>query len=171
VIVRTAPPVTLSTDVQRLVGGGAVVRDHSNLVPSETRLFTSAPKHNQTHTYQFLSFRDPFLTRNLFTHNSVLHQQPVKMAPTTRSSARKTAVTDARDIISWTSAVTGEKLYYERFHVFEEEGEVLFVQMRMNKHGELVSWTTEDEDGTTKICTNDHNMVTDGLQKMKTSEC
>jgi hypothetical protein len=93
------------------------------------------------------------------------------MAPTTRSSAKKTAVTDARDIISWTSAVTGEKLYYERFHAYEEEGEVLFVQMRMNEHGDLVPWTTEVEDGTTKIHTNDHNVVTDGLQKTKTSEC
>jgi hypothetical protein len=35
------------------------------------------------------------------------------------------------------------------------EGEALFVQMRMNKHGELVPWATEDEDGTTKI----HTMI------------
>lgn len=77
------------------------------------------------------------------------------MAPTTRSSAKKTAVTDAKDIISWTSAATGEELYYERFHAYEDEGEVLFVQMRMNEHGELVPWTTKDEDGTTKI----HTMI------------
>jgi hypothetical protein len=86
-----------------------------------------------------------------------------KMVPTTDSSAKKTAAIDARDIIWWSSAVTGEKLYYERFHVYEEEGEVLFVQMRMNEHGELDPWTTEDEDGTTKIHTDDHNMYADGL--------
>jgi hypothetical protein len=93
------------------------------------------------------------------------------MAPTTRSSAKKTAVADARDIISWTSAMTGEELYYERFHVYGDEGEVLFVQMRLNEHGELVPWTTEDEDGTTKIHTNVHNMDADGLQQTKLSQC
>jgi hypothetical protein len=42
--------------------------------------------------------------------------------------------------------MTGEELYYERFHVYEDKGEVLFVQMRLNEHGELVPWTPEDED-------------------------
>jgi hypothetical protein len=92
------------------------------------------------------------------------------MAPVTRASTKKTTLADTRNIVSWTSAATGEILYYERFHCYEDEGEVLFVQMRMNETGELVPWTTDDEDGTTKISGDDDDMVTDGVQKMKTPQ-
>jgi hypothetical protein len=40
--------------------------------------------------------------------------------------------------------------------------------MRMNETGELVPWTTDNEDGTTKIYGNGDDIVTDSVQKMKT---
>ena len=89
------------------------------------------------------------------------------MAPTTRSSTKKSAHKDERDIISWTSAVTGETLIYEKFHTYEDEGEVLYVQLRVTEDGVLVPWTKDTEDGTTKINANDDDKSTDGLQKTK----
>lgn len=85
------------------------------------------------------------------------------MAPTTRASTKKTAIAEAREIVSWASAVTGETLYYERFHVFENEGEVLFVQLRATDDGELVPWTIDSEDGTAKIRGDDADMVADEI--------
>ncbi|KAG9662819.1 hypothetical protein KCU64_g1708, partial [Aureobasidium melanogenum] len=74
------------------------------------------------------------------------------MPPTTRSSTKKATVVDTRDIVSWTSAVTGETVFYERFHEHdEEEEEVLFVQLRMNEQGELVRCTNDEEDGIKQI--------------------
>jgi hypothetical protein len=91
------------------------------------------------------------------------------MAPTTRSSAKKSAHTDERDMVSWTSDVSGGILYYERLYVLEEEeAEVTFVQLRMTDGGELVPYTKDNEDGTTKIHMDDDETVTDETQKMKT---
>jgi hypothetical protein len=114
-------------------------------------MFTSTPKHD--HRKQNISrlLEPPFQRRNSSYQNTATYQQPTEMAPTTRASTRKTALADSRDIVSWASAATGEILYYERFHCYEEEGEVLFVQMRMDEHGQLVPWTTDIEDGTTRI--------------------
>lgn len=53
--------------------------------------------------------------------------------------------------MSWTSAVTGEMVFYERFHEYDEEGEVLFVQLRMSEQGELVPWINDEEDGIEKL--------------------
>jgi len=89
------------------------------------------------------------------------------MAPATRASTKKTAIAEAREIVSWSSAVTGEILHYERFHVFEDEGQVLFVQLRVTDDGELVPWTIDSEDGTAKIFGNDNDMVADQKQKTK----
>jgi hypothetical protein len=98
------------------------------------------------------------------------------MAPTTRSSTKKSAQTierdiaahtDERDIISWTSHVSGEILYYERLYVLEEEAEVLFEQLRMTEKGELVPYTKDSEDGTTKIHMDNDETVTNEIQKMK----
>ena len=100
-------------------------------------------------------------------YHAETHQQPPNMAPTTRASIKKTAVAEAREIVSWTSAVTGEILYYERFHTFEEEGEVLFVQLRMTDDGELVPWTIDSEDGTVVIRGNDVDMLSEEIQKME----
>jgi hypothetical protein len=131
-------------------------------------MFTSTPKHD--HRKQNISrlLEPPFQRRNSSYQNTATYQQPTEMAPTTRASTRKTALADSRDIVSWASAATGEILYYERFHCYEEEGEVLFVQMRMCENGELVPWTTDDEDGTSKIYGNSDDMVTDSVQKTKT---
>jgi hypothetical protein len=52
------------------------------------------------------------------------------------------------------------------FHVYEDAGEVLFVQMRMSENGESVLWTTDNEGGTTK--TYDHGALW-GLQEICTS--
>ncbi|KAG9856050.1 hypothetical protein KCU98_g1232, partial [Aureobasidium melanogenum] len=68
------------------------------------------------------------------------------MPPTTRSSTKKATAVDTREIVSWTSTVTGEMVFYERFYEYDEEGEVLFVQLRMNEQGELVLWTKDEED-------------------------
>ncbi|KAK6000508.1 hypothetical protein QM012_003754 [Aureobasidium pullulans] len=73
------------------------------------------------------------------------------MPPTTRSLTEKATIADRRDIVSWTSTLTGEKVFYERFHEYDEEGEVLFVQLRVNDQGELVPWANDEEDGTEKI--------------------
>lgn len=98
------------------------------------------------------------------------------MAPTTRSSANKSAHTDGRniaahtverDIVSWTSDVSGKILYYERPYVVEEEAEVLFVQLRMTEKHELVPYTKDSEDGTTKIQIDDDDTITNGRLKMK----
>ncbi|CAD0088343.1 unnamed protein product [Aureobasidium mustum] len=74
------------------------------------------------------------------------------MPPTTRSSTKKATVVDAREIVSWTSTVTGETLFYERFHAYDEEQEILFVQLRRDEQGDLVPWTKDEEDGTKEIC-------------------
>jgi len=89
------------------------------------------------------------------------------MTPATRASTKKTAIAEAREIVSWGSAVTGEILHYERYHVFEDEGEVLFVQLRLTNDGELVPWTIDSEDGTAKTCGNDNDMLADQKQKTK----
>ncbi|KAG9695528.1 hypothetical protein KCU95_g8475, partial [Aureobasidium melanogenum] len=68
------------------------------------------------------------------------------MPPKTRSSTKRTTAVDIRDIVSWTSAVTGEMVFYERFHEYDEEGEALFVQLRMSEQGELVPWINDEED-------------------------
>ncbi|KAH0360227.1 hypothetical protein KCU65_g9539, partial [Aureobasidium melanogenum] len=68
------------------------------------------------------------------------------MPPTTRSSTKQATAVDTRGIVSWASAVTGETVFYERFHEYDEEGEVLFVQLRINEQGELVPWTNDEED-------------------------
>lgn len=85
------------------------------------------------------------------------------MAPATRASTKKTTTAHIRDIVSWTSEVSVEILYYERFHVYEDEGEVLFMQLRATDDGELVPWTIDSEDGIAKICGNDVDIVTDGF--------
>ncbi|KAG9529453.1 hypothetical protein KCU93_g3478, partial [Aureobasidium melanogenum] len=68
------------------------------------------------------------------------------MPPTTRTSTKKATTVNVRDIVSWTSAVTGETVFYERFYEYDEEGEILFVQLRMDKQGELVPWTNDEGD-------------------------
>lgn len=73
------------------------------------------------------------------------------MPPKTRSSTKRTTAVDIRDIVSWTSAVTGEMVFYERFHEYDEEGEALFVQLRMSEQGELVPWINDEEDGIEKL--------------------
>ncbi|KAI5198026.1 hypothetical protein E4T39_06962 [Aureobasidium subglaciale] len=52
----------------------------------------------------------------------------------------------ARHIVSYQSAATGETLFYERFHIYEDDGEVLFVQQRKNERGQFVPYTSEEED-------------------------
>lgn len=73
------------------------------------------------------------------------------MPPTTRSLTKKATLIDTRHIVSWICAVTGETFFYERFHVYDEEGEVLFVQLRMNEQGELVPWTNDEGDGIKRV--------------------
>ncbi|CAD0095081.1 unnamed protein product [Aureobasidium vineae] len=84
------------------------------------------------------------------------------MAPTSRSSTKKVTVVDTRDIVSWTSVVTGEKIFYERFHEYDEEGEVLFVQLRMDEEGELIPWTKDEEDEEQALEMSDNNSVEEG---------
>jgi hypothetical protein len=45
--------------------------------------------------------------------------------------------------------MTGQMLYYQRIHVYQDAGEMLFVQMRMSEHGESVPCTTDDRKGGT----------------------
>lgn len=47
--------------------------------------------------------------------------------------------------------MTGDTFFYERFHEYDEEGEVMFVQLRMNEQGDLVPWTNDEEHGTIEI--------------------
>jgi hypothetical protein len=54
------------------------------------------------------------------------------------------------DLASWTSSVIGQLVYYERSYIYEDAGEVLFVQMRMSEHEESVLWSTDNEGGTRK---------------------
>jgi hypothetical protein len=42
------------------------------------------------------------------------------------------------DLASWTSSVIGQLVYYERSYIYEDAGEVLFVQMRMSEHQRTV---------------------------------
>lgn len=42
-------------------------------------------------------------------------------------------------------------VFYERFHEYDEEGEALFVQLRMSEQGELVPWINDEEDGIEKL--------------------
>jgi hypothetical protein len=73
------------------------------------------------------------------------------MPPKTRSSTKKATTVNVEDIVSWTSAVTGEMVFYERFHEYDEEGEILFVQLRMDEQGELVPWTNDEGDGIKQV--------------------
>ncbi|KAH0270505.1 hypothetical protein KCU91_g8010, partial [Aureobasidium melanogenum] len=68
------------------------------------------------------------------------------MPTTTRSSTKETTAVGIRDIVSWTSVVTVEMVFYEKSHEYGEEGEVLFVQLRMSEQGELVPWINDEED-------------------------
>ncbi|KAI5250029.1 hypothetical protein E4T42_05064 [Aureobasidium subglaciale] len=53
---------------------------------------------------------------------------------------------ESRHIISTTSAATGEIFYYERYYVYEEEAEVLYVEQRLNEHGKFVPYTSDKEE-------------------------